>query len=163
MRSSGHEAVEIGVGAKERLEIGQRLNALLADEFVLYVKCRNYHWNVVGPSFKPLHEFFEEQYEKVDEIIDEVAERARQLGSLARGSMKAYIAQTRLKESVEGISASEMLEHLCSDHEAICRKLREDVDFCNQARDHATANFLSELLERHEKMAWMNRAHLEKP
>lgn len=34
------------------------LNTLLADEYLLYTKTRNYHWNVVGPQFNDLHKFF---------------------------------------------------------------------------------------------------------
>ena len=35
------------------------LNTLLADEFLLYTKTRNYHWNVIGPQFNDLHRCFE--------------------------------------------------------------------------------------------------------
>ena len=52
------------------------LNALLADEYVLYTKTRNYHWNVVGPQFNDLHKLFGEQYEAIDEFVDDIAERA---------------------------------------------------------------------------------------
>ena len=56
------------------------LNAYLADLHVLYIKTRKYHWNVAGPSFKEYHEFFEEQYTQLEQIIDQVAERIRTLG-----------------------------------------------------------------------------------
>jgi starvation-inducible DNA-binding protein len=48
----------------------------LADEYVLYTKTRNYHWHVVGPQFNDLHKFFQEQYEVLNDIVGEVAERA---------------------------------------------------------------------------------------
>jgi starvation-inducible DNA-binding protein len=49
------------------------LNALLSDEYVLYTKTRNYHWNIAESQFHGLHKFFEEQYEELDEIVDNVA------------------------------------------------------------------------------------------
>jgi starvation-inducible DNA-binding protein len=61
------------------------LNALLSDEYVLYTKTRNYHWNVVGPQFHSLNMFFEEQYKELNEIVDNVAERAHSLGGRSLG------------------------------------------------------------------------------
>lgn len=47
----------IGITA-ENLEKGSHaLNAILADEFVLYTKTRNAHWNVEGPDFHSMHLF----------------------------------------------------------------------------------------------------------
>ena len=43
--------VEIGLSGQHREAVGQILDALLADEHVLYVKTRKYHWNVVGPQW----------------------------------------------------------------------------------------------------------------
>ena len=34
----------IGIGEKQRDSLGTILNALLADEFVIYVKTRRFHW-----------------------------------------------------------------------------------------------------------------------
>ena len=56
------------------------LNKNLSDEYVLYTKTRNYHWNVTGIQFNDLHKFFESQYGELDAIIDDVAERNRSLG-----------------------------------------------------------------------------------
>lgn len=55
------------------------LNALLSDEYLLYTKTRNYHWNVVGPLFHSLHKFSEEQYKTLDEIVDEVSAHSEHL------------------------------------------------------------------------------------
>ncbi len=62
----------IGIDDKNRDQVGKVLNRVLADEFVLYTKTRGYHWNVVGPQFNGLHKFFEEQYDELADIIDEV-------------------------------------------------------------------------------------------
>src|SRR5579884_3410287 len=70
----------IGVEDSSRQKIVEMLNNRLCDEYVLYTKTRKYHWNVIGPRFSQLHEFFEEQYEALDEMVDEIEERARQLG-----------------------------------------------------------------------------------
>ena len=70
----------IGLTEKNSQAIAQKLNSILADEFLLALKTRNYHWNVEGPSFVEMHKFYEGLYNELDEIIDEVAERVRMLG-----------------------------------------------------------------------------------
>lgn len=71
---------DIGISYSNREAVVDTLNALLSDEFVLYAKTRNYHWNVVGPQFNELHKFFESQYDALAGIVDDVAERARWAG-----------------------------------------------------------------------------------
>ncbi|HEY3094594.1 MAG TPA: ferritin-like domain-containing protein [Nitrososphaera sp.] len=61
--------VKTDIGVKEDAckKVVETLNLRLCDEYVLYTKTRNYHWNVIGPRFSQLHEFFKEQYEMLDE------------------------------------------------------------------------------------------------
>ncbi|MGH9628858.1 MAG: Dps family protein, partial [Bryobacteraceae bacterium] len=92
------EKVNIGLTEQQREGVVETLNRLLADETVLYIKTRNFHWNVAGPRFHQLHEFFEEQYEKLAGIIDDVAENARQFGGHAIGTLSEYLEKSRLKE-----------------------------------------------------------------
>jgi starvation-inducible DNA-binding protein len=138
------------------------LNALLSDESVLNTKTRNYHWNVVGPQFNDLHKFFEAQYEQLSEIVDEVAERARTLGGPAFGTLAEFSQHTRLKEHPGTYpDAREMISNLLADHETIIRQLRVDLEtVMERSRDAGTSDFLTGLMERHEKMAWMLRAFL---
>jgi starvation-inducible DNA-binding protein len=55
-----------------------------------------------------------------------------------------------------------MLANLLGDHEAVIRTLRRDLETAAEPhRDMGTNDFLTGLMERHEKMAWMLRAFLE--
>ena len=48
------------------------------------------------------------------------------------------------------------------DHEALIRSLRKDVDATtDDFKDAGTADFLTGLMEKHEKMAWMLRVYLQ--
>ncbi|MBK9990723.1 MAG: DNA starvation/stationary phase protection protein [Verrucomicrobia bacterium] len=78
--------INIGLNDEARLEVGQILNLLLADEYMLYATTRDYHWNVTGPEFLSLHQQFESQYTQIAEWIDQIAERARSIGIGARGN-----------------------------------------------------------------------------
>ncbi len=75
------------------------LSQILADEMVLYVKTRKFHWNVCGESFMELHKLFQEQYVQLEETIDLVAERINKLGSKTIGTLKEFSSLTNLKES----------------------------------------------------------------
>lgn len=154
--------LNIGISQDNLNFVQQVLATLLADEHVLYVKTRNFHWNVQGPNFHALHLFLESQYDLLEGSIDEVAERIRSLGGIAPGSMKQYLDLARLSEHDGGpLSANEMLASLLADHEALARNLRQEVGLVQETyQDTGTADFLTGLLEQHEKMAWMLRAHL---
>lgn len=138
------------------------LNTLLADEYVLYTKTRNAHWNVQGSSFYDLHKFFEEQYTILADVIDEVAERVRMLGHYALGTMKDFLAITRMTESnYEFSNQQQIVQALLNDHETIIKTLRHDAESeAEKYKDLGTSDFLTGLMEKHEKMAWMLRAHL---
>ena len=153
----------IGIKDQDRQAVIKILNTLLSDEFVLYTKTRNYHWNVTGPHFHDYHKFFEAQYEELDEVIDEVAERARALGGPASGSLAEFLKQTRLaEEDAAAVDAKGMVASLLNDHEAIVRSLRKDLETCQtKHHDAGTADFLTGLMEKHEKTAWMLRATAE--
>jgi starvation-inducible DNA-binding protein len=56
-------SMNIGLNDSQRKPVVDILNRLLADEVLLYLKTRNFHWNVVGPQFSELHKFFEAQYD----------------------------------------------------------------------------------------------------
>jgi starvation-inducible DNA-binding protein len=154
--------IEIGLNDGQRKPVVDILNRLLADEVTLYVKTRNFHWNVEGPDFSELHKFFESQYDEIDEIMDEVAERARALGGYAAGSLGEFAAAARLKEARGGsLAAREMLAQLLADHETVIRNLRSEAGQVGEKHgDAGTEDFLVGLMEQHEKMAWMLRSYL---
>ena len=138
------------------------LSTLLADQHLLALKGRKYHWNVVGPQFKTLHDLFEAHYSSLDQMLDEVAERIRILGNSAPGTMTEFLKLTELTEQPSLYpSAESMIAELLTDHETVSRRLRDDVKRCTEFEDVGTADFLTGMLRKHEHMAWMLRALLQ--
>ena len=152
--------VQIGIADQNREGLVDMLTSLLSDEYVLYTKTRNYHWNVTGPHFNDYHKFFEGQYGEIEMFIDDVAERIRQLGGKAIGTLDELKSHARLRESPgQYPSDKEMVNSLIADHEQIIQSLRGDVDKSAEVfHDAGTSDFLTGLMENHEKMAWMLRA-----
>ncbi len=51
-----------------------------------------------------------------------------------------------------------MLKETLEDHETIIKSLRKAIDDCEEKySDKGTADFLTGLMEKHEKMAWQLR------
>ena len=136
---------------------------MLANLSVIYSKTRNFHWNITGPRFHTLHLFLDEQYKKLGEAADEVAERIRSLGGFSIGTMQEFIDKAELKETPGVRPPSDgMIAILVEDHQTIIKGLRKDIDKCDDDyEDTGTADFLTGLMEQHETLAWMLRAHLE--
>jgi starvation-inducible DNA-binding protein len=104
------------------------LNKLLANEYILYTKTRRAHWNIEGPNFIGLHLFFQSQYEELDGVIDDVAERVRSLGHFAVGSLRDFLEITDMLEDDEAIGGqSRIIKALADDHETIIRTIRNEI------------------------------------
>jgi starvation-inducible DNA-binding protein len=136
----------------------------LGATFMLYTKTRKFHWNVTGLDFIQLHKLFEDQYEALDEQMDAVAERIRQLGAFSIGTLAEMQKHSYLEEE-PGNNPDEtgMIAELLADHEEMIRHLRADVEELTEKGDAGTADFLTGLMEAHEKMAWFLRAHIHAP
>jgi starvation-inducible DNA-binding protein len=156
--------VNIGLDEKALTRVVEGLQQLLADEVLLYLKTRNFHWNVEGPDFSELHKLFEAQYEQLDEIMDEVAERIRIIGGYAAGSMAEFQKLTTLQEVAGGAcNQVRMEELLLRDHEQLARQMRKFADECGDVDDLGTQDFVTGVMQAHEKMAWMLRSFTRRP
>src|SRR4051812_22319603 len=119
----------IGISDENRQAVAVQLTKLLADEYVLYTKTRNAHWNVEGPDFHSMHLFFESQYEQLDEIMDGVAERIRSIGHFAPATLKSFLSLTHLTEVVDNKNDSlTFLKELLEDHFSIIEFIRGNIE-----------------------------------
>ncbi|MGD1007819.1 MAG: DNA starvation/stationary phase protection protein [Ignavibacteriaceae bacterium] len=152
----------IEISDKNLKEVATLLNKLLANEYVLYTKTRNAHWNIQGDNFIELHKFFESQYNSLNIIIDDTAERVRALGHFALGSLKDFLKVAQLSEQNDNFSdQNHIIKTLLEDHESIIHSLRNHiVIITDEFKDLGTADFMTGLMEQHEKMAWMLRSYL---
>lgn len=153
------------ISEKGTEEISAFLNMLIADEYVLYTKTRNAHFNVKGSDSRELHRFFKIQYGVLDLMIDGIAERVHSLGHFALGSLKDFLRVTQLSEEDHDFSNStEIIQTLVSDHETIISTIsHEIIIISSKYNDNATTDFVTGLIEQHEKMAWMLKLFLTDP
>lgn len=153
----------IGITGKNEQEVATILSKFLADEYVLYTKTRNAHWNIEGPDFYSVHKFFEAQFGELDEFIDSVAERIRSLGHYAPATLASFLELTHLTEMSRDKNDSQgFIKELMEDHQSIIIHLRENINpLIEKYKDSGTSDFITGLMEQHEKMAWFLRAHLK--
>ena len=155
----------IGLSDSNRDGACRLLNTLLADEYLIYTRTRHCHWSIIGPHFYPLHLLFEKQYEELDGFIDDVAERIRSLGGQPLGTLTEFVENSRLEEEPGmQLGPREMVLALLHQHESLIQFLRKDVAACDEKlHDAGTTDFLTRIMEAHEKLAWMLRATLQTP
>lgn len=151
----------IGISPKNLKKSATLLATILSNEMTLYVKTRKFHWNISGNSFMELHKLLEEQYRVLEANIDEVAERINQLGEKTIGTMKEFIQNSTLKEAPnEYASQKNMLAELLQNHEQLVTEFRDYIPvFENETNDIGSADFVTGLLQEHEKMAWILRRY----
>ena len=155
--------LNIGLTEEQREGVIELLNRDLADAYLLLIKTKKYHWDVVGPQFRSLHKIWEEQYTALTENIDAMAERVRALGGYPIGTAAGFLEYASIKEHAGEIPpATGMVANLVVDHEQIIRNFREHIDKCSDDfHDEGTADFITGLMEQHEEMAWMLRSFIE--
>jgi len=153
--------IDIGISGEQRGRIAHGLSRLLADEYTLYLKTHNFHWNVTGPMFNTLHLMFEQQYAEAALAVDLVAERIRALGVAAPGTYQQYAALSSIKETQGVPEALEMVRLLVKGHEACARTARDCFPVAEEASDQPSCDLLTQRMQLHEKTAWMLRSLLE--
>jgi starvation-inducible DNA-binding protein len=152
----------IGIPEVHLKAVALELNKLLADEVILYVQTRNYHWNVEGSSFYEMHLFYEKQFTQIDEIMDAVAERIRVLGHYTEARLIDYLKLTSLLEPDYTNEKATQLQDLLNSHEAIIKIMRRLItSFAEEHKDIGSSDFVTQLLGKHETIAWMVRAYLK--
>jgi len=151
----------LGIPENHLQLVAVELNKLLADEIVLYVKTRNYHWNIEGSNFHEMHLFYEQQFMQLDEIMDQVAERIRVIGHYTEARLVDYLKLTNLIEQPYTKVQDNQLKNLLTSHETIIHSLRRLITlFADVHKDLGSSDFVTQLLGRHETMAWKIRAYL---
>ncbi|GAB1358739.1 Dps family protein [Porphyromonadaceae bacterium] len=145
----------IGLNQNYSVKMAEAMNAYLSDVQVAYMNVRGYHWNVVGKQFFALHAKYEEVYNGLNEMADEVAERILMLGGKPLHSYSDYLKTASLKEKQNVSSAEATVEALLDDLKYLLAKERELLKEASENNDEGTVAMLSGYIGHQEKMIWM--------
>lgn len=138
----------------------QALQDTLYDLYALQLAAHQEHWNVVGPDFHQLHEFYEELYGSLDEPIDDVGARLRSLGApadarpaeIAAGSPHAF------RQPAPG-GLEPTIGTLLDGWDGARDRLYDRIEAVSD--DPPTQDLLIGLTFMLDKQTWMLGAHLE--
>jgi starvation-inducible DNA-binding protein len=142
--------------------LADNLKTLLATEYAFSLKAQLFHWNVEGPDFAQLHEFFGELYEEVyNNSIDRTAEYIRTLDDYAPGSYERFSELSIIKGQTKIPRARLMIEELLIDNGQMIELLNECFAAAEAENQQGIANFVAERIDAHGKHGWMLRSFLK--
>jgi starvation-inducible DNA-binding protein len=142
--------------------LADSLKTLLATEYAFVIKAQFFHWNVEGPDFAQLHEFFGELYEEVyDNSIDRTAEYIRTLDDYAPGSFERFLELSNITGQTKVPRARLMIEELLANNMQMIDLLNETFASAEQENQQGIANFIAERIDAHGKHGWMLRSFLK--
>ena len=141
--------------------LADSLKTLLATNFAYYLKAHGFHWNVEGPDFGELHDFFQNIYEDAYSAVDPTAEYIRYLGEYAPASFERFSELTEISGQTKIPRARLMLEELKANNDQMLDLLNRCFAEANGVNEQGIANFIAERLDAHEKHGWMLRSILK--
>jgi starvation-inducible DNA-binding protein len=145
-----------------RVQMIELLNMRLADAIDLYNQVKQAHWNVKGMQFIALHELFDKICEAVEDGVDELAERAVQLGGVAEGTVQAVVKRTTLAPyPLELKAGRDHVDRLAKALAAYGKSLRAAIQTAADAGDADTSDLFTQLSRAADKQLWFVEAHLQ--
>ena len=145
-----------------RVKAIELLNARLTDCIDLQTQTKQAHWNVKGPNFIALHELFDKINEEVEDYVDDIAERAVQLGGVAEGTARMVAKRSSLAEyPASAVDGRSHVEALSSALAAFGKSARKAIEEANDLADLDTADLFTEISRGIDKWLWFVEAHLQ--
>lgn len=152
---------QIGLNADYAKQINEKLNVFLSDVQIVYMNLRGYHWNIVGKHFFALHEKYEEIYDVVNDMADEIAERIIMLGGVPVHAYSKYIKMANIKEKENVITAEATLKEVIEELNQLLAIEREIIEFAGENGDEGTVDMVTGYISEQEKTIWMLNALLK--
>jgi len=150
------------LSAETREEMISLLNQELADMSDLYSQTKQAHWNVKGEQFIALHKLFDEFAEALEGYIDEIAERAVQLGGTAMGTNRMSAANSRLEEyPTKTMDSMGHVEALIERYAMVAASARAAIATAEEQEDMGTVDLFSEISLGMDKWLWFLEAHVQ--
>ncbi len=136
------------------------LNQAVAETAVTTMLAQNFHWNVTGMAFGPLHDLFQKIYEDHFDAQDDLAERIKAIGGHAEGTLAGMIKRSKIEEHNGHASDSEMIKKMLDAQETVAHTLIGACDIAADCNDKLTEDLCIGRAREHQKFAWMLKSHI---
>jgi starvation-inducible DNA-binding protein len=145
----------IDIPEDTRGQVIDLLNARLADTFDLYSQLKQAHWNVKGSDFYQLHLLYDQVAEDVFPYVDEIAERATQLGGLALGTARMAASASSLEEyPLDAVDGPETVTAVADRLAAYAAAVRSAIETTADLGDQSTSDLFTEISRTVDKYLW---------
>ena len=141
-------------------QIADALNQCVAETAVTTMLAQNFHWNVTGMSFGPLHDLFQTIYEDHFVAQDDLAERIKALDAHAEGTLAGMLKRSKVTETDGAPSAQDMIRLMKEAQETLAETIAGTGELAAKHGDTLTEDLCIARGQTHEKFAWMLRSHL---
>ncbi|MCY4336346.1 MAG: DNA starvation/stationary phase protection protein [Litoreibacter sp.] len=143
-----------------RAAIAEALNQAVAETAVTTMLAQNFHWNVTGMAFGPLHDLFQKIYEDHFVAQDDLAERIKAIDAHAEGTLAGMLARSKVKEHDGHATDKEMIKVMQEAQETVATTLAGAGALAAGHGDTLTEDLCIARGQEHEKFAWFLRSHL---
>ncbi len=143
-----------------RAAIADALNQSVAETAVTTMLAQNFHWNVTGMAFSPLHELFQKIYEDHFVAQDDLAERVKALDAHAEGTLAGMLKRSKVEENDGHATDKEMIKLMLDAQETLAATLAGAGELAAEHGDTLTEDLCIGRGQTHEKFAWFLRAML---
>ena len=140
--------------------IADALNQCVAETAVTTMLAQNFHWNVTGMGFGPLHDLFQKIYEDHFVAQDDLAERVKALDAHAEGTLAGMLKRSKIAEHDGHASDKEMIKVMQEAQETLAATLAAAGELAAEHGDTLTEDLCIARGQTHEKFAWFLRSHL---
>ena len=150
----------VALSTDARAAIAEALNQSVAETAITTMMAQNFHWNVTGMAFGPLHELFQKIYEDHFVAQDDLAERIKAIDAHAEGTLAGMVKRSKVKEHEGQASDKEMIKAMQEAQEMLAATLAGAGAIAADHGDTLTEDLCIARGQTHEKFAWFLRAHL---
>ena len=142
-------------------KVGDILLPLVYDATELKSHVKLAHWNLRDPDFISIHRLLDEVAATVEKGIDEVAERARQLGKVMDVTPTKVGEMTSLKPFPRGLlNRASACNGLVNSLNAAVDSLHKAIEQCDEIGDAISADLLTKVSGELEVYLWLIESHL---
>lgn len=142
------------------METTHALRSVLASVFLMYFKAHSSHWNVQGPLFHPMHQYFGILYTQVFAEVDVIAEQIRALGEMAPNDLMELLQAPLSLVSPIPYEVNVMLGILMEHNEEVLQRLYTAHAHAEAEEHDGVVGFIETLIDAHAKIGWQLKAQL---
>ena len=147
----------------DREKSAKLLQQIVVDLLALFADYKQAHWNLNGPLYLSLHEYYQDQADKYRMYADVFAERILHLDYSVDGRHGTVARTTVIPDPPAGYQTDNESIKLLIDRVTVFQKEVYQGIKTTEDTDAPTSNKLQDLAYEVDKNLWQLRIHLQKP